>query len=281
MFGHGGIGTFSRRSLQNPVPRGVSVRSRRRAPGSVRETTGPFAYKRAGPGRVAYCPLPLTDWSGVLRNQRRLSKPFVAASLTDDEGGHISARNMSAVETLEIGHRANAAGGWFVGQHGRPDDHPIERKRPVMLSIEQTICYDRLLPVLVLVDRAQQKWLNKPVIGETAVPGAVAGSETGDAAEARCSLPVHDAHQRPRRFGQQGNFPEEADLAKAERADDRFATGKRPGQRGRIACVPLFELGAGQQRARRRLRPDPVRRPRDPGRAPRVRSLGLSRPPRR
>jgi hypothetical protein len=38
--------------------------------------------------------------------------------------------------------------------------------------------------------------------------------------------------------------------------DDRIATGKRPGQRGRIACVPLLQPGPGQQRACLRLLPD-------------------------
>lgn len=78
------------------------------------------------------------------------------------------------METCKVCRRADVAGSGLVLQHSRPDDDPFEA----------TGLYDRFLPVLVIVNSAQQERLDQPVLGKTTVTGAVARTQVGDAHEA-------------------------------------------------------------------------------------------------
>lgn len=97
----------------------------------------------------------------------------------------------------------------LVVQDGGADENPVE----------PAVSDDRLLPVFVVADLAQEKRDNELVEKRAAVPGVVAGAKPRDADQARDLIGLHRAHQRPRCGGGKRHLPERAGGC-AERADD-------------------------------------------------------------
>src|SRR4051794_16320779 len=98
-------------------------------------------------------------------------QPGIAAQLIQDERCDVFSRYRSAMEVGGIRERPDRVAARFVVQHRRTNKNPVEA----------AISDDRLLPILVDVYLLEEEREDHVVEQQAAVPGAVAGTEPGDA----------------------------------------------------------------------------------------------------